>query len=118
MKINNVVTNNKDNVSTTVKIRQWFRDRNLDTADPKAQMLKLIEETGELAEGIAKNRPEQIEDSIGDIYVVLVGLSLQLGLKIEDCINIAYEEIKDRKGKMINGVFVKDSDLKRGENDI
>lgn len=42
----------------TEKIKKWFIDRNLDTADPKSQMLKLMEETGELAEGIAKNRPE------------------------------------------------------------
>lgn len=95
----------------TEKIKKWFKDRNLDTADPKSQMLKLMEETGELAEGIAKNRPDQIKDSIGDIYVVLTGLSIQLGYSIEECIEAAYEEIKDRKGKMIDGVFVKESDL-------
>lgn len=95
----------------TGKITQWFYDRNMATADPKGQMLKLMEEVGELAEGLAKDRPEQVKDSIGDVYVVLVGLSLQLGLDIEDCVWTAYNEIKDRKGKMINGVFVKESDL-------
>lgn len=97
--------------SITEKIRRWFKDRNLDTADPKRQMLKLIEEAGELAEGLAKDRPDQVKDSIGDIYVVLTGLALQLGLDIEDCIELAYNEIKNRKGKMVDGVFVKEEDL-------
>lgn len=100
-----------EEMPVTEKIKKWFKDRNLDRADPKSQMLKLMEETGELAEGIAKNRPDQIKDSIGDIYVVLTGLSIQLGYNIEECIEAAYEEIKDRKGKMIDGVFVKESDL-------
>lgn len=93
-------------------IEDWARDRGLDKADATKQMLKLMEETGELAQGMAKNKPEQIEDSIGDIVVVLVVLSLQLGLSIADCVRLAYEEIKDRKGKMINGVFVKEEDLR------
>ena len=58
------------------------------------------------------DKPEQVEDSIGDMYVVMTILSLQLGLDIEDCVQKAYNEIKERKGKMINGVFVKESDLK------
>ena len=65
-----------------------------------------------MAEGLAKDKPEQVEDSIGDMYVVMTILSLQLGLDIEDCVQKAYNEIKERKGKMINGVFVKESDLK------
>lgn len=75
-------------------------------------MLKLAEEFGELAQGMAKNKPDQISDSIGDMYVVMTILSMQLGLNIGDCIKDAYDEIKDRKGKMINGVFVKEQDLK------
>lgn len=95
----------------TSKIKQWAEDRGLNTLDPKAQMLKLLEEAGELAEGIAKNRPEQIEDSIGDVIVVITVLTTQLGLDINECIAKAYEEIKDRKGKVINGVFIKEEDL-------
>jgi len=94
-------------------IEQWAIDRNLHTADETKQMLKLIEETGELASGMAKNNVEVITDSIGDIYVVLVILSMQLGIDIDKCIEYAYNEIKDRKGKMVNGVFVKESDLKK-----
>ncbi|WP_313894704.1 MazG-like family protein [Psychrobacillus sp.] len=95
----------------TVNIKQWARERNLDTADSYKQALKLGEEFGELCEGMAKNNPEQVIDSIGDMYVVLTILSMQLGTSIEDCAACAYDEIKDRKGKMVNGVFVKEDDL-------
>lgn len=97
--------------NVTTKIKEWAKERNLHTADPSKQMLKFLEEAGELAEGLAKDRPAQVIDSIGDIYVVLVVLSLQLGLSIEECILMAYEEIKDRKGRMVGDVFVKEEDL-------
>lgn len=95
----------------TCKIKNWAIDRNLHTADPNKQVLKLGEEFGELCQGMAKGNQELIKDSIGDIFVVLTILSLQLGYDIEECIAAAYNEIKDRKGKMINGVFVKEADL-------
>jgi NTP pyrophosphatase (non-canonical NTP hydrolase) len=95
----------------TELIEHWARNRGLDAADPTKQMLKLAEEFGELAQGMAKDKPDQVKDSIGDMYVVMTILSLQLGLDISECIRDAYNEIKDRKGKMINGVFVKESDL-------
>lgn len=97
---------------TTEKIKQWAIDRNLHTADPNKQALKLGEEFGELCQGMAKGNKELVIDSIGDMFVVMTILSMQMGLDINDCIAAAYDEIKDRKGKMINGVFVKESDLK------
>ena len=99
----------------TQLIEEWARERGLDSADPNKQMLKLAEEFGELAEGMAKGRPDQVRDSIGDMYVVMTILSLQLGLDIDTCIGVAYDEIKDRRGKIVNGVFVKESDLNGGE---
>ncbi|MGM8213547.1 MazG-like family protein [Virgibacillus sp. W0430] len=95
----------------TEQIKLWATDRNLHQADPNKQILKLGEEFGELCEGMAKGNSEQVKDSIGDVYVVLTILSMQLGLDIEECMELAYNEIKDRRGKMINGVFVKESDL-------
>ena len=102
-------------MNTTELIQKWARDRGLHNQDPKAQMVKLMEEIGELATGINKNNTEQIIDSIGDAYVVLTILSMQLGLDIETCIDTAYQEIKDRKGKVIDGVFVKEEDLQGGK---
>lgn len=98
------------------KIKKWSSDRGLNTADPTKQMLKLMEEVGELAQGMAKNKPEQVKDSIGDVYVVLIILSQQLGLDIEECLKFAYDEIKNRKGKMVNGVFVKEDDILDNSN--
>lgn len=93
-------------------IEKWSIDRGLDQADPTKQMLKLIEEVGELASGLNKGRGDEIMDGIGDVFVVLVVLTTQLKINIDDCIMSAYNEIKDRRGRMINGVFVKESDLK------
>ena len=95
----------------TARIEEWARERALDTANPDKQMLKLGEEFGEFCQGLAKNRPEQVKDSIGDMYVVPTILSLQLGLDIEDCVMHSYGEIKDRKGTLKNGVWIKESDL-------
>lgn len=92
------------------KIELWSKERNLHEADPTKQMLKLLEETGELASGIAKNNDELIKDSLGDTLVVLIILSQQLKLDLVGCLEMAYDEIKNRKGKTINGVFVKESD--------
>lgn len=106
----------KQDVQTkTDLIRQWSIDRNLHTADPNKQALKLGEEFGELFEGLAKGNLALTKDAIGDMYVVLTIMSQQLGFTIEECIDVAYDEIKDRRGKMVDGVFVKESDLKEDE---
>lgn len=97
-------------------VEQWFIDRNLQNADPTKQMLKLFEELGELASGMARNDLTEIKDAIGDILVVLIGLSLQMDLNIDECLFLAYNEIKNRKGKLVNGVFVKESDLEHEHN--
>lgn len=162
MKLQKLITN----------VQQWSIDRGLDKADSKKQMLKLYEEFGELASGIAKGNKEVVKDSIGDVVVVLVILAQQQGLKkisdfniicnhlqpsdlmpqasetiglislrvrrtkdeieepivrlishlrtiakyenlkFEDCLSQAWNEIKDRKGKLIDGVWVKEEDLK------
>jgi len=77
----------------------------------REELLQKAKEVGELAEGLAKDHPGEVMDGIGDIYVVLTVLSLQLGISIKDCIADAYFEIFDRKGKTINGVYVKEEDL-------
>ena len=93
-------------------IAEWADQRNIILgASPEKQFVKLMEEIGELAEGIAKGRPEPIKDGIGDAVVVLTILAAQHGVTIEDCIEIAWNEIKDRKGRMVGGVYLKESDL-------
>jgi NTP pyrophosphatase (non-canonical NTP hydrolase) len=90
-------------------IRDWAKERGIyEKGDPKTQFLKLQEEVGELANAILKKDEEEIIDAIGDCVVVLTNLSELTGHKIEECINSAYNVIAKRKGKMINGTFVKD----------
>ena len=92
-------------------IKQWVKDRNMNTGNPKQQMCKTVEELGELANAINKNKIEEAKDGLGDVIVTLVCIAEQLGLDINDCIDYAYNEIKDRKGKLIDGIFVKENDL-------
>ena len=90
-------------------VLKWAEERRLLKAEnAPRQMLKLMEEVGELAGAMAKNKPGDIVDAIGDIQVVLIILSKQLGYDYEQCLVDAYNVIKERKGKLINGVFVKD----------
>jgi len=90
------------------KIRRWAKQKNiLDQGDIKTQYIKLQEESGELAEAILTNNKEEIKDAIGDMVVVLTSLSYFGGFKIEDAIESAYNEIKNREGKIINNTFVK-----------
>ena len=89
-------------------IREWAKERGLyDKGDPKTQYLKLMEEAGEVGRAILKDDHPEIVDGIGDMVVVLTNLSELVGVSIEECIEQAYNEISKRKGKRINGTFVK-----------
>ena len=90
-------------------IRQWAEERGLYNAgDPKTQTLKLMEEAGEICRAVLKKDESQIIDGIGDCVVVLTNLAHLCDVSIEECIEAAYNEIKDRTGKMDNGTFKKD----------
>lgn len=92
------------------KIAQWHRDRNLiDGSTDKDQYMKLIQEAGELSDSICKGR--DIHDDIGDMLVVLINIAERNDISITECLDVAYNDIKDRKGRMIDGVFVKEADL-------
>ena len=75
----------------------------------KDQYLKLIQEAGELSDSICKGK--DIRDDIGDMMVVLINIMARNNLSMQECLQVAYDDIKDRKGRMIDGVFVKESDL-------
>lgn len=96
------------------KIREWGSARGIIGPEAKAtgltQYSKLHEEAGELLNGLLSGDKLEVEDAIGDCCVVLVLLAELEGLRLEDCIASAYEEIASRKGRMINGVFVKEAD--------
>lgn len=92
------------------KIAQWHHDRNLiDGSTDKDQYMKLIQEAGELSDSICKGK--DIRDDIGDMMVVLINIMTRNNLSMEECLQVAYDDIKDRKGRMIDGIFVKEADL-------
>ena len=89
-------------------IRAWANERGLyDKGDVKTQYIKLMEETGEIGRAILKEDTAELVDGIGDAVVVLTNLAELAGVPIEECIQEAYNVISKRKGKMINGTFVK-----------
>jgi len=92
-------------------IRSWATDKGIyEKGDAKTQYLKLMEESGELAEALLKNDKAEIQDAIGDMIVVLTSIAKFEDMFIEDCIKSAYDVIAKRTGKMVNGTFVKDAD--------
>ena len=95
---------------TFALIRQWAAARNLiEGSTPARQLVKLEEEMQELADAIAADDQDEYIDAIGDCVVVLTIMAAQRGLNIEQCIGAAYEQIKDRKGRMVDGIFVKEA---------
>lgn len=90
-------------------IIQWASARNiLKGSTRKDQMVKLVEEIGELAAGIARGNEDKVKDSIGDALVVLTIIAEQSGTSIVKCLDLAWNEIKDRKGKMVDGIFIRE----------
>lgn len=91
-------------------IEAWAKLRGLDKTNSDKQLIKLMEEVGELATAHNKGYRDKQIDSIGDITVVLAIYALQNGLHLDDCVKEAYNTIKDRKGTMKDGVFIKEGD--------
>lgn len=94
------------------KINEWAISHGLDKGNPKIEWMKVTEEVGEIRDVFLKpndfDDPEMaLKDAIGDSIVTLVVLCLQLGYDAEECLKIAYNNIKDRKGVMIDDNFVK-----------
>jgi len=89
------------------KVEQWHYDRNLiDGATDKDQVLKLLQELGELSDNVCKGN--DIRDDIGDMLVVMINILARNKLTLEECLEVAYEDIKDRKGRMVDGIFIKE----------
>ena len=90
-------------------IRMWANQRGIyEHGDTKTQSLKLVEEVGEICRAILKEDHDEVVDGIGDAVVVLTNLAELQGVSIEKCINVAYNTICQRSGKMVNGTFKKD----------
>jgi NTP pyrophosphatase (non-canonical NTP hydrolase) len=96
------------------KVKQWHYDRNLiEGSTDLAQFSKLQEEVLELHEALVCNLyiedyTFETKDAIGDIMVVLINIAERNGLTLEQCLEHTYNDIKHHKGKMVDGVFVKE----------
>lgn len=103
----------KDGIAELIdKVNEWAIDKGLDKGNPKTQWMKVTEEVGEIRDVFLKPHdfadPEwSSKDAIGDSIVTLVVLCLQLGYDVDECLTIAYNDIKNRKGVMIDDNFVK-----------
>lgn len=90
-------------------IIQWAKDKGiLEKGTPTAQVDKTLEEVMELSNAIFSNDREEIIDALGDILVTIIIQAEMQGLKLEDCLESAYNIISKRTGKMIDGQFLKD----------
>lgn len=94
------------------KINKWAISHGLDKGNPKVEWMKVTEEVGEIRDVFLKPHdfadPEwSLKDAIGDSIVTLIVLCLQLGYDVEECLTIAYNDIKDRQGVMIDDNFIK-----------
>ena len=100
---------NKEMNELNSLIIDWAQDRGIfDKATKGSQYEKTLEEVGELGRYLIEPDTEKLKDAIGDIIVTLILQAEMNGTSIKECLNLAYEEISGRTGKMINGVFVKD----------
>ena len=93
------------------KVINWSRERGiLKHSTPQQQFLKLIAEVGELADNLGKGR--DVKDDIGDCLVCLTNIANMKGTDLETCFEVAWDDIKDRKGHMSpEGFFIKESDV-------
>ena len=88
-------------------IEQWHEDRNLIAGSTdKDQVLKLVQELGELSDSVCKEK--DMRDDLGDMLVVTINIMKRNNITIEECLQKAYDDIKDRKGRMVDGIFVKE----------
>lgn len=94
------------------QVEQWSIDKDLHNGNSDRQALKFYEEAGEVASALSRGQMDALKDGIGDTVVTLIILAQQHDMTLQECLQYAYDEIKGRKGKTVNGTFIKESDLK------
>lgn len=94
------------------QVQQWSIDKDLHNGNSDRQALKFYEEAGEVAAALSRGQMDALKDGIGDTVVTLIILAQQHDMTLQECLQYAYNEIKGRKGKTINGTFIKEADLK------
>jgi hypothetical protein len=93
-----------------LQILRWSEARKIiPNSTPEVQLLKAVSEIGELCDATIKCDRENIVDSIGDVMVCLINYWALQDINLVHCMQVAYDQIKNRKGTLMpNGVFVKE----------
>ncbi len=93
------------------KTLDWAKERNLlDNSGAERQCLKAMSELGEFADEILKGDQEKQRMELGDVIVTLILTGHKLGIDIEQALEAAYHKISTRKGKTVDGIFIKEQD--------
>ena len=91
------------------EVLEWAKQRGfLRPRNYRTQLLKTVEEVGELVKAVLENNDAETIDALGDIVVTLIIFAEMRDLRLIDCLDAAYEEIKNRKGSVKNGSFIKE----------
>lgn len=93
------------------KVLKWSYDRRIiQESTAKDQFLKASSEMGELADSILKGDRLGAVDGFGDVLVCLINAAEIMKIPLQEALEHAYNEIKDRKGVMFNNCFVRSTD--------
>lgn len=94
-----------------LEVLRWAEQRGIvPNGKPEIQLLKTMSELGELADAVAKNDKDKIIDGVGDVVVTLILFCALKDIDLVECLETAYTEIKDRKGKTTAaGLFIKET---------
>lgn len=99
------------------RIEAWATARVLNTGDPRNQLLKCVEEIGELVSAELRGDAEAQVDSLGDVLVTLIVYSMVANLPaVGEALEQAWNSIKDRQGQTVNGVFIKNRERSDGQS--
>jgi NTP pyrophosphatase (non-canonical NTP hydrolase) len=122
------MTNQPMNLQETIEaVRAWGIAKGITGPNGKATLLGQLAKTQEeltetrdaavlysqaqfisVRNGKRYETRDELIDGLGDVFVTIILAAEMAGLRIEDCLQSAYDEIKGRTGTMQGGVFVKD----------
>lgn len=94
-----------------IAVQLWAEEKGLHLANPIAQLAKIMEELGEVAQAYTRNNRENLLMELGDLLVTIIIFAQQNGIELEEALKVAYKKINGRNGEMLNGLFIKEEDL-------
>ncbi len=92
-------------------VEEWAIDKGLDKSNPADQFMKIVEEMGELGQAFTREQTDNLKLELGDVLVTVIIFALQNDINPKEALELAYNKISKRKGKMRNGTFIKEEDL-------